>query len=314
LTSATAGTGGGAAEPKPLSAERMLRLIAANASVLTAALVYMGWAYQNAEYGHFGLNPQELNVGILEYLLYSLDSFSQVLVIAAVVVVAVGTVLAAVPGLRAWQRSRRQPPTPAAGRPGQEDHPQEGERDAGGEDPAAPGPAIGPAPQRWLALLAFAITVVFATLWAVGFHFTGGSYGYLAVFGVGPLLFTRAFRDREKGRFAYATAIVLAAVCAMYAGALYAQAKGGQEAQTIAHGGGSMPHVTVYSEQPLGLSGHGIQAQPLPGTGYHWRYEGLRLLTVRSGSYYLFPARPTSGPEPTYILDDSDGVRIVLNG
>jgi hypothetical protein len=315
LTSATAGSAGGAAEPKPLSAKRMLRLIAANASVLTAALVYMGWAYQNAEYGHFGLNPQELNVGILEYMLYSLDSFSQVLVIAAVVVVAAGTVFAAVPDLLARQRSGPQPSAPVAGNPEQGNHPQEGKRDAGEEDPTAPEPVIGRAPQRRLAVFAFVITVVFATLWAVGFHFSDGSYVYLAVFGVGPLLFTRAYRDREKGRFAYATAIVLAAVCAMYAGALYAQAKGGQEAQTIAHGGGSMPHVTVYSEQPLGLSGHGIQAEPLlPGAGYHWRYEGLRLLTVRSGTYYLFPARPTSGPEPTYILDDSDGIRIVLNG
>lgn len=310
----------GAEGSKPLSPKRMLRLIAANASVLTAALVYMGWAYQNAEYGRFGLNPQELNVGILEYMLYSLDSFSQVLLIAAVVVVAVSTVSAAVPDLLAWQRSRPQPSTLAAGKPAQEDHPPEGGRDAGGEDLTAPEPVVGSAPrnwpalQRWLAVLAFVTTIVFASLWAGGVHFSGGSYIYLAVFGIGPLLFTRAYRDREKGRFAYATAIVLTAVCALYAGALYAQTRGGQEAQAIAHGGGSMPRVSVYSEQPLGLSGHGIQAQPLlTGTDYHWRYEGLRLLTVRSGSYYLFPARPTSGPEPTYILDDSDGIRIVLS-
>ena len=45
---------------------------------------------------------------------------------------------------------------------------------------------------------------------------------------------------------------------------------------------------------------------------YQYEYEGLRLLIVRSGTYYLLPAGWTPQFELTYILNDSDQTRIAL--
>ena len=47
---------------------------------------------------------------------------------------------------------------------------------------------------------------------------------------------------------------------------------------------------------------------------YHYRYQGLRLLITRSGTYYLLPLgwSQQNGNDITYILDDSDQIRIEL--
>lgn len=74
-----------------------------------------------------------------------------------------------------------------------------------------------------------------------------------------------------------------------------------------------MPGVTVYSRQPLALSGPGVTFAVLgPGLAYRYRYEGLHLLTVRSGTYYLSPVRRKGGAETTYALDDSNGILVEL--
>jgi hypothetical protein len=65
--------------------------------------------------------------------------------------------------------------------------------------------------------------------------------------------------------------------------------------------------------QPLALSGPGVTGQPLPaGELYRYEYQGLRLLIMRSGTYYLLPVGWSQQYDLTYVLTDSDQVRVVL--
>lgn len=288
--------------PKPPSPKRMAQLIAANASLLIAALVYMGWAYESAEYAYFHLNPLDLNVSIVEYMLYSLNLFSQILVVVAIVAIIVSAGWAAA---ARWQRSGSDAQHPMP----HDDEPEEGKAE---EEKQAERRNKNKKKNPYV-IFGAVVTVVFIALFFAGIRWMNDSYVYLAAFGIGPLLFTWPYRSFDNGHFAYALALVVAAVCALWAGALYAQSQGTQEAHRIAQGFGTMPDVTVYSTQPLALAGPHVKAYPMPaGSPYHYRYEGLRLLTVRSGTYYIFPAHLGSGPETTYIIDDSSEVRIEL--
>jgi hypothetical protein len=86
-------------ELPPPAARGIVGQVVANTSLLVAVLVYMGWAYDDAYYGYFHLNPLDLDVGIVEYMLRSLDLFSPDLVMVAVVIAAVAVV-------RAWGLER----------------------------------------------------------------------------------------------------------------------------------------------------------------------------------------------------------------
>lgn len=71
----------------------------------------------------------------------------------------------------------------------------------------------------------------------------------------------------------------------------------------------------MYSIQLLALHGPGVTEHPLNRQYlYHYRYQGLRLLITRSGTYYLLPLgwSQQNGNDITYILDDSDQIRIEL--
>jgi hypothetical protein len=70
--------------------------------LLVAILVYMGWAYDAAYLGYFHISPLDLNVGIVEYMLRSLNLFSP-----GVVLVAVGVIV--VTAVRAWGLVRQHP-------------------------------------------------------------------------------------------------------------------------------------------------------------------------------------------------------------
>ena len=98
---------------------RIAEQLCANASLLVAILVYMGWAYDDAFLGYFHISPLDLNVGIVEYMLRSLNLFSPgvVLVAVGVIVVPFAPGVWAGHGLRGMLRSGlrfaywRNPPT-----------------------------------------------------------------------------------------------------------------------------------------------------------------------------------------------------------
>ena len=287
----------------PSAARSIAALVVANTSLLIAVLVYTGWAYEDAFLGYFHLNPLDLDVGIVEYMLRSLSLFSPDLVIAAVVVIAVTAV-------RTWGLGRTTFAREVSGR-------------LTARISALPlvrmlipaGNAGQPFPGRVLMIgTGAAMTVIALVLaWAAS-HILISTYLILALLGGGPLLLTWPTRTERHGRFPYSLAIVVTAVCALWATGLYAHGAGIRNAQAFVRNLPSGTAVVVYSVQRLAMGGSpGLISQPLgPGALYRYEYQGLRLLLFRSGTYYLVPVGWNPRQDHTYIFDDSDQIRITL--
>ena len=291
-----------ASAPQP-AARSIAALVVANASLLIAVLVYMGWAYENALLGYFHLSPLDLDVGVVEYMLRSLSLFSPDLVIAAVVIVAITAV-------RAWGLDRTTFARDVAGKitarlsavpvvrrlvpAGQTGHPHLGR----------------------VLLISAGVTITVIALflaWAAS-YVSINNYLILVLLGIGPLLLTWPTRAERHGRFPYSLAITVTAVCALWATALYATSTGTRNAQALARHLPSDTAVVVYSVQRLAMAGGpGVIDTPLQsGALYHFEYTGLRLLLVRSGTYYLLPVGWNRYNDQTYIFNESDQIRIVL--
>ena len=276
--------------------------VVANTSLLIAVLVYMGWAYETAFYGYFHVNPLNLGIGIIEYMLVSLSLFSPVLVIAVASLILVSAA-------RLW----RLDPTRLARFVGGRAANRILVADSHGRLVSA-GPAKKPQVD-WRPLMGFGAIV---TVTAIALALTAGyihvsTYLVLGLLAVGTLLLTWPTRADRHGRFPYAVAIVLAAVCALWAGSLYATQLGKNAAEHVASDLSARTAVALYAVESLALSGPGVYVKALPaGSFYHYRYQGLRLLTMRSGTYYLLPVGWSSHLDSTYVIDDSDQVRIEL--
>ena len=282
--------------------------IVANASLLIAVLVYMGWAYDDAFYGYFHLSPLDLNISVVEYMLRSLNLFSPAIIIVAGVIIAVTSA-------RIW--------SPQA---------------AGSAHLAARAatrnravPAVWQTASGWLASVdaaewsrarkaltigtGAAVTLTALAMYKIADYVHISTYLFLSLLGGGVLLLTWPARANRRGRFAYAMAIVVAAVCALWAASLYAHNLGIRTAEKDVQNLYTRTAVAVYSTEPLALSGPGLTVQRLPAAyHYHYRYEGLRLPLMRSGTYYLLPVNWNPQLDLTYILDQSDVIRIELLG
>lgn len=285
----------------------------------------MGWAYDDALYGYFHLTTLDLGFGTLEYVLRSLNLFSPDLVIAAVVLIAVMSVRArGGPGAaiaviaRAWGKltgtcRRLLQASPAA------DGYEAGQPTASPDGRAVRSRQAGHQASRPRAVSAFlagvgAVVIVagLALYWAA-FHVRISTFLVLAVLGAGPLLLTWPARAARHGRGPYAFAIVVAAICALWAASVYAQQQGTRAAENLVRDLPARTAVVIYSTQRLALSGPGISVQSLPpGLPYHYRYTGLRLLLAQSGTYYLLPVNWTPRLSFTYIVNESDQTRIEL--
>lgn len=274
----------------------------ANTSLLIAVLVYMGWAYDAAFYGYFHVNPLDLDIGVIEYMLVSLSLFSPVLVIAAAILIFASAA-------RTWHLDRTRLARLIGGRAASRVLPVHSLRrliPAG----SAEEPQVG----RTLLLGAgAAITVTALALALIAKYVHISTYVVLALLGCGPLLLTWPTRADRHGRFPHAMAIVLAAVCALWAASLYATHLGQHAAEKVARDLSARTAVTLYTIEPLDLNGPGVHIKTLPaGSLYHYQYQGLRLLTMRSGTYYLLPVRWSPHLPFTYIINDSDQTRIDL--
>lgn len=296
--------------------------IVANTSLLIAILVYMGWAYDDAFYGYFHLNALDLNISIVGYMLRSLDLFSTSIIIVAVVIIAAATV-------RAWdlggqQRHRR------GGNAGQDGAPGKTTFARRAADAAATRMSAVPAFRELVSEDAAkrsrarrvlltgtgaAATLTALVLYRLANYVHISTYLFLFLLGGGVLLLAWPTRADRHGRFPYALAIVVSAVCALWAASLYAQNLGAQAAKNTVQNLSTRTAVVVYSIQPLALAGPGLMVQSLPATyRYHYRYLGLRLLLMQSGTYYLVPVGWSPQYDLTYILDQSDPIRIELLG
>lgn len=276
----------------------------ANASLLIAVLVYMGWAYENALYGYFQVRPLDLNVSVVEYMLRSLSLFSPAIVIAAVALIAVIAVRAwGIGQTKLWQRvaslaEARLSAVPVLGRLVSVSVTQ-GQR----------------AVKVALIAVGAGVTVTALILAWIAGHVQVSTYVLLYLLGGGPLLLTWPTRDDRHGRLPYAMAIVVSAVCALWGASLYAHNLGIEAAQQVVRNLPTRTAVVVYSVQPLALSGPGVTVQHLSATfRYHYRYQGLRLLLMRSGKYYLLPVRWSRQLDLTYVFNEGADIRVELLG
>jgi TRAP-type C4-dicarboxylate transport system permease small subunit len=281
------------------SVRRVAGLLAANSSLLVAGLVYMGWAYTDALWGYFHVSPLNLGVGAVEYLLRSLNLFSPTVVIASALFVAVTSA-------RAWNLDL----TPKAQTDGVSHNVSDGH-----DEVAFSGLLVQRLLDRRRLITSVGLVVTAAGLtlfWAAG-RVSINTYLLLALFAAGPLLLTRPSRAHRYGGVQYSLAIVVAAVCTLWAGSLYAHSKGVEAAQSLVRNLPEVTAVTVYSVHPLDLAGPKITSQDLgPKLYYRYEYGGLRLLTSRAGTYYLLPLGWTSREGITYVIPDNDDVRIDL--
>jgi len=310
--------------PAPSSTARGIAgLVVANSSLILAILIYMGWTYDEYLYGYFHLSTLDLGFGPLEYALRSLSLFTPDIVLAAVVLIAIMSVrtwggptaiiapFARAPAIRACRRLLRA--RPASGR-GDADRPpvlpaemSQGEHQAGQltSRPRA-------ARSRPAAAGAILVIIALALYWTA-LHVRISTFLLLALLGAGPLLLTWPTRADRPGRGPYAIAVVVTAICALWAASVYAEQRGTQAAQDLVQNLPSHTAVVIYSTQQLALSGPGVSLQHLPpGSPYHYRYIGLRLLLIQSGTYYLLPVDWTPQLSFTYIVAESDQTRIVL--
>jgi hypothetical protein len=293
-------------QPGTSSPETSLRgiagQVAANVSLMIAVLVYMGWAYDDALLGYFHVSPLDLNVGIIEYMLRSLTLFRPTIVIGAVILISITATYTWGLGWAKWVKRLAEK---AMARPSvnntlrrlnlKVDFSRQQDR------------------QRALIAAGATVTATALLLAWIASYVQINTYILLALLASGPLLLTWPSRSHRRGRFPYSLAIVVAAVCALWAAALYAHTLGISAAQSVVHGLAARTAVAVYSVQPLALAGPGVTRERLPsGFRYHYRYEGLRLLITRSGTYYLLPVGWSPQLDLTYVLNESDLIRIEL--
>jgi hypothetical protein len=278
--------------------------VAANASLLVASLVYMGWAYDTALYGYFHVNPLYLGISVVEYMLVSLSLFSPFLLILVTVFMLMGAA-------RTWHPDWNQ----------RAPFLKNGKRSSllalvhRGGRPVSAAIADRPSTGRSLMMgLGAVLTVAAIVLIPTAGYLGLSTYVVLGMLAIGAVFLTWPNRADRRGRFPYAVAIVVAAVCVLWCGSLYATHLGQHAAQHIWHNMSTRTAVTLYATEPLALRGPRVSEQTLPaGSLYRYRYRGLRLLTMRSGSYYLLPAGWSPQHDYVYVINDTDQVRIELS-
>lgn len=271
-----------------VGAERVVGVITANISLAVGALFYMGWCYTNAVYGYFRVNPLDLEIGPTEYVLRSAGTvFSSTLVFGAIIWLVVTTL----PQLRLTEL------IPGRAVPGFVRRPLRRVAAALTGDPL---------PRQRVGLILLLAAGVLVLLSVTGI--TDSLYLTLALTAAGALLLTRS-----AGTGAYAVGLITAAACALWASGVYAKDKGTTEAHEITRDLRTRTAVVVYTTKPLALSGPGVTAERLPkGNMYAQRYQGLRLLIGRAGRYYVLPVGWRPGLNATYLLKESDSMRIEI--
>jgi hypothetical protein len=287
-------------------------LIAANITLIVAVMVYMGWAYESSYYGYFHLNPLDLGISAQDYLFVSLNLFKPAVIVAVVVIISAivfgirSAALASAAGAVASKAAALVRTSPRL-------------RWVDRKLPHGITKRLSDLKQRWwkpqiiVASLGAVMTVAALVLYGIARHVAVSTYLVLALLAFGPLLLTWALRGNRRGRLSYSLAIVVLIVCGLWAGSLYASGLGNSAAHNFVASLLTKTEVAVDSVQPLALSGTGVSVEKLPaGFEYHYRYEGLRLLYMSPGTYYLLPAGWIPQLPLTFILNASDQTSVEL--
>jgi hypothetical protein len=263
-------------------------------SFFAALILYMGWNYDNRLLQQFLIqSPQSIGLSTTDFAATGIAPLfeSNATFFAAVLVAVILLTARAVGRLPEKERGR------LAG--------------------------IGSSPGRlfWGGLALTAIMLALTWPQVFSGRFTGwlgghvdGIYLAFVLLAGGQLLMAWPGRRSVAGQVAYPLALLVIVMLALWAGGVYAETLGYQSALNIEQHIPEQTAVTVYSAQPLDLSGPGVAcARAQPGSGYPYECTGLRLLYLQGGTYYLLAQGWTAENRRTYILDDSDQIRIELS-
>jgi len=282
------GSGSGARKPDSIVAQ-----VVGTTSFFGALLLYMGWNYEDQLLQQFQIPaPQSIGLGTVDFAAAGIQPLfnSNAAFILAVLVMLI-MIAAAIAG--------RLP---------------EDKRDKLAD--------LGKTPAKlfWsgVVLTAVTLTLTWPQVSSGGFvdwlsSNVDAVYPALALLAGGVLLMAWPARRSTAGQVAYPLALVVVAILALWGGGVYAGTLGYQHALSIENDIAGQTAVAVYSAQPLDLSGPSVScALRQRGSGYPYECTGLRLLTIQSGTYYLLPLGWAYDDERTYILDDSDQIRVEL--
>jgi hypothetical protein len=265
--------------------------VVASTSFLGALLIYMGWNYDNSLLQQFSIpSPASVGLSTVDFALAGVSPLfrSDAVLFGAVLV---GVILVAARYLPEKDRTKI----------------------------ASLAKSPGPLFLAGLALTVIMLAVTWPQVSGGGFggwlgSHVDGVYLALALLAAGQLLMAWPTRLTPAGHIAYPLALVVVSVLGLWAGGVYAGTLGFQVAVSIEENLNGQMAVTVYSAQPLDLSGPGVTcARALAGPGFSYECSGLRLLWSEPDAYYLLPAGWKYGNDDhTYILDDSDQIRVEL--
>ena len=263
----------------------------ANATVLTALLVYFGWRRSETHAAYLGIDESILGMSTRDYALRSVGPVLTILVAISVF------------GLVGSALDRRMSPAVQAAM-------------LDGRDGTA---------RTALRALASAWLVLPALVWIAGTVWPDTAYVlFPASIGAGVVLWLYGgylrqlhrpptAEERRRCLVTNALGALLVAVCLFWTASNYAEVLGGELARDFIDGVGSLPRVAATSEHPLRLEGPGITEAELPGAEGDMRYRttGLRFLEHTGGRYFLV----SDGWSPTYgvvfvIPDDDRSVRL----
>lgn len=275
-------------ESREFGIEKIPGLLIANYSVIAAILAYMGWDYQEAYYGNFQVHALDLGSGLTEYLIRSVSLFNPIFVAIAAIAVAIVASKESI----AFHIRENVP------------YIRESYDRLSGSLTTRAKASIG------VILTGVALLLILAA----GF-IPVSTYALLTILASGPIFLTRNNHRSSNGRKLRVLTSAIVIICTLWAGSIYAQNQGIDAARQLAATLQDRTAVEVFSVNRLAISGPGIiQGSLPPGNFYRYYYTGLRLLTMRSGTYYLLPVKWTPLYDPTYIVNGSDQVRINLYG
>lgn len=260
-------------------------------SLLTALLVYFGWVRAGAQAREMGLDANLFGYTTQDYLLLSIGSLYVQLLWIAVAVLG-GIWLDRRLRERVEARARRSGSAPVA-------------RWARRGTWFFIGLAVAvrllggavPEEEAWVIPFAMALCVL-AAAWAAGLRRRVTARDERPTAPERPLL--RSF-----------ALLSVVALLVFWGTSSVAEAMGRALAHDLEEELGTMPRTVVYSEKPLHIGLPGVRAEELggPDDPLH-RYDGLRLLTLRGGRYFLLPEQWTVAGSTVLVLPDDDSVRL----
>jgi hypothetical protein len=267
--------------------------IASQTALLVAVLFYFGWASASETFGYFGVDISLLGFGTSDFLLRSIYSAYQPLLV--VVLVALAGVLLHQLLMAAVDRS-----------------------DARREQ----------ARRLPVVVLAVGIVACGGAMLGLAVHPIARGLGQAlpAVLAVGALLCVYAdqlwprLRGSDEGadhparRLRNFLLVGLALLGGFWSIALYAVETGHDRAVEIADELGSRSEVALYSTEPLAIAGPGVGRDDFgpEGLRYRYRYTGLRLLIRADGYYFLLPRRWVHGRDSVVVVPEGPDVRLEI--